>query len=135
MVDSQVHRNGHSQAADFADLVAAEAERQGLSRVDVVMALLQIEKNGKADMGVQGSLPGWPTDPDQVFDSVPEGFVTLPCAARQYSLNRQTVRNWVNRGHLRVYGRLKGSAQGGGFILLNEDELQQLLQKKGEDTG
>ena len=123
---------GQGERADvalLADMVAAEAERRGFTGADVAMALLHMEKNGKDGAAVQGSLPGWPTDPDKVYDEVPEGFITLPSAARKYELNRVVLRNWVGRGHLRVFGRLKGPAQGGGFLLLNEDELREHLNQ------
>ena len=59
-----------------------------------------------------------------VFDGLPPGLIDLPSAARKYSLNKWTLRNWVTKGYLKRYGRLKGSAQGGGFILVGESELR-----------
>ena len=62
--------------------------------------------------------------PDTVYNELPPGLVTISDAAREYDLNRWTIRNWVRKGALKTHGRLKGSAKGGGFILINEADLQ-----------
>ena len=62
--------------------------------------------------------------PDTIYAELPPGLIDLPSAAQKYDLNRGTLRNWVTKGYLKRYGRLKGSAQGGGFILVSESELR-----------
>ena len=62
-------------------------------------------------------------DQDIIYTELPTGLIDLPSAARKYDLNRRTIRDWVIKSHLKVYGRLKGSAKGGGFLLLKESEL------------
>ena len=59
-----------------------------------------------------------------VYTELPPGLIDLPSAAQKYGLNQWTLRNWVRKGHLKMYGRLKGSAKGGGFILVRESELR-----------
>jgi predicted DNA-binding transcriptional regulator AlpA len=62
-------------------------------------------------------------DGDVVYDELPEGLIDLPSAMRKYSLKRPTLWSWVSKGHLQSYGRLRGSATGGGLILVNEEDL------------
>ena len=63
-------------------------------------------------------------NPLAVYNELPPGLITLSDAARKYGLNHMTIRNWVRKGALKTYGRLKGSAKGGGFILINEADLR-----------
>ena len=113
----QPHDN---EAAQLADLVAAEARRRGISGVDVAMALLERDRPKATE--VEPAFPDYPRE-DIIYDEVPEGMIDFPSAARKYSLNRGTLRTWLVGGHLSRAGRLKGPAPGGGFVLLFEDEL------------
>ena len=62
--------------------------------------------------------------PDTIYTELPPGFLDLPSAARKYGLNEWTLRNWVRKGHVKMQGRIKGSAKGGGFILVRDSELR-----------
>ena len=62
-------------------------------------------------------------DPDTVYAELPEGLITLPEAARKYNVNRRTIQTWLRQNHITSKGRLRGSARGGGFVLVSEDEL------------
>ena len=61
---------------------------------------------------------------DRVFVELPPGLIDLPAAAAKYGLNRYTLHDWVSNQRLRNCGRLRGSARGGGYILLDEAELR-----------
>lgn len=65
---------------------------------------------------------------DVVYDTLPDGLIDLPSAMRKYDIKRPTLWSWVAKGHLKSYGRLKGSATGGGLILVNEQDLVQYMQ-------
>ena len=62
-------------------------------------------------------------DPDTVYAELPEGLITLPEAARKYNVNRRTIQTWLRQNRLERKGRMKGSARGGGFVLVDESEL------------
>ena len=62
-------------------------------------------------------------DPDAVYDALPPGLIDIPTAARTYNVPRRTLQGWIRRGHLGCRGRLKGSAPGGGFLVIEEQEL------------
>ena len=62
-------------------------------------------------------------DENTVFTELPEGLIDLPSATAKYSLNRATLRSWLTRGRIRIFGRLKGSASGGGYLVVDESEL------------
>ena len=80
--------------------------------------------------GVQSHLPHFPDDdPDTVYSELPPGLIDLPTAARNFSCPIGRIQNWVHRGHLASYGRLKAPARGGGYVLVSERELKLLLSK------
>ena len=62
-------------------------------------------------------------DQEIVFTELPDGLIDVPTAVRKYTLNRGTLRNWLNKGYVKVRGRLKGPATGGGFLVIREKEL------------
>ena len=103
------------------------ALESGTPRSEIVAAVADTIAEAEARYSGMPVLPSNNGHDYVIFDEVPEGLITLPAAANKYNLNRLTVRAWLTRGHLRQYGRLKGAAQGGGFVLLNENELLQYL--------
>ena len=76
-----------------------------------------------------------PDQADFVYDELPEGLIDLPTAAEKYGLNRQTLRHWVLNGRLHLYGRLRGSAPGGGFLVVNESEVQAYIHAPRDRGG
>ena len=58
-----------------------------------------------------------------IFDELPPGFIDLPAASKKYGVNRSTMHHWVKSGQLPLAGRLRGSATGGGYLVLREAEL------------
>ena len=125
----QPHDN---EAAQLADLVAAEARRRGINGVDVAMALLERDRPKAA--GVEPALPAYPSD-DIIYDEVPEGLITLPDAAQKYRINIERLRGWVRYGHIRKYGKLKGPAPGGGFVLLLEGAVVEWMNAPRNPGG
>ena len=74
-------------------------------------------------------------DADRVFTELPEGLIDLPSAARKYGISRSTLHNWIRGGHVKIQGRLKGSAQGGGFYVLEESELLAYMEAPRNKGG
>ena len=58
-----------------------------------------------------------------IYTELPEGLIDLPSAARKYHLNVNTLRSWLTKGHLKVFGRLKAPATGGGYLVFSELDL------------
>ena len=73
----------------------------------------------------QTEIPGLFADAEPIYteDEVPEGLIDLPSAARKYGHRVTRLQRWVQRGHLKVYGRLKAPAPGKGYLLLRENDL------------
>ena len=63
-----------------------------------------------------------PTAPGElpIYDTLPDGLIDLPSAARKYGVKLSTIRSWVRRGHLDQAGLLKAPARGGGYIVVDE---------------
>ena len=62
-----------------------------------------------------------------IYTELPEGLIDLPSAMRKYGCRRGRLDSWVQRGRLKVYGRLKGAARGGGYVVVSEAELTNRL--------
>lgn len=72
----------------------------------------------------QDCLPGFlEPESEPVYDEVPPGLIDLPSIVRDKGIKRSTLNNWLLSGKLSSHGRLRGSARGGGYILVSEEEL------------
>ena len=60
---------------------------------------------------------------ENIFTDLPQGLIDLPAAARKYGCPVRRFSNWIQRGHVQVYGRLRASARGGGYLVVSESEL------------
>ena len=65
-----------------------------------------------------------------VYRNVPPTCISLPDASTVYGISRSTLQTWVNRGFLRMVGRLQGAARGGGFVLIDIGELEAFLVER-----
>ena len=70
-----------------------------------------------------------------VYEELPDGLIDLPSAARKYDINRVTLWRWADKGAIRKYGRLKASAAGGGYLVLNEEELTSYISAPRDKGG
>ena len=59
-------------------------------------------------------------------DELPKGLITVPAAARKHGRSRRTIQGWIRNDRLELVGRLKGSARGGGYMVVREAELVRL---------
>ena len=73
----------------------------------------------------QASLPSATDGYDEktVFTELPEGLIDSSTASKKYQLNSWTLRDWVKSGCLVLKGRLKASAPGGGYCVVEEAAL------------
>ena len=101
----------------------AEALAEGVTQQELMGVVLTTVATYTPPMADEAECEDF-RGPDTVYTELPPGLIDLPTAAQKYDLNRGTLRNWVTKGYLKRYGRLKGSAQGGGFILVSESELR-----------
>ena len=58
-----------------------------------------------------------------VYDVLPPGLIDLPYARKKYGSSRERFANWVKNGRLKVVGRLRAPAPGGGYLVVAEEEL------------
>ena len=70
---------------------------------------------------VRGSTAG---DNLPMHTELPDGTIDVPTALRKYDLKQSMLRAWIDRGHVLPVGRLRAPAKGGGYLVLNEAELQ-----------
>ncbi len=111
----------------FEDATDA-ALRSGLTKEELI-ALLQtkdpVANNGAAVLDYCPAPLGdnLLSDDYPIFTELPEGFITVPDAGRKYGISRRTIQGWLRTGRLELRGRLRGSARGGGYMVVNETEL------------
>ena len=62
-----------------------------------------------------------------IYDKLPDGLIDLPAAAAKFGRSRSTLHRWLNRRYIRLAGRLRAPARGGGYLLLYEEDLHRRL--------
>ena len=62
-----------------------------------------------------------------IYTELPEGLIDLPTAQKKYGCTRSRFHNWVAKGHLKLHGRLRGPAPGGGYLVVCEADLARRL--------
>ena len=107
------------------------ARGAGASEGDIqqVVTTFSVVSAGRG-RGEEAPAPGLP-----MFSVAPEGLLTLRGAADEFNRSVQALRNWVWRGHLKVRGRLRAPARGGGMVLVAREDLESLLQNPPRRTG
>ena len=70
-----------------------------------------------------------------IFMTLPPGTIDVPTALRKYNLNRNTLRAWIDRGHVLPVGRLRAPAVGGGYLVLNKIELEAYIAARKRPGG
>ena len=58
-----------------------------------------------------------------IYDELPPGLIDLPTARTKYGKALPTMAQWVRKGYVTKKGLRRGSARGGGYIVVDEDEL------------
>ena len=111
---------------------ASDALALGVSR-EQLMNILTDDISGAVEERPRPALPSEGEYP--VYAELPDGLIDLPSAARRYGVNRVTLWRWADRGSIKIYGRLKGSAAGGGYLLLNEEELRSYISAPRNKGG
>ena len=85
---------------------------------------------------VQCELPGLSScDTQIIYDEVPEGLIDLPSAARELGKPPSLLNQWLGKGNINSYGRLKAPARGGGFHLLKMSEILEYLSSPKRRGG
>ena len=114
-------RNGRSvaEAMERVSVAVAEALESGVSEEDLQTLFFSSAAAGNGSG--EPEHPGY--DPEAVYSVLPEGLIDVPSASKKYNLQDDTIRAWVRKGQVKLCGRLKGPATGGGFLLVVEEEL------------
>lgn len=70
-----------------------------------------------------------------VYTEVPEGLIDLRTAAAQYECTVQRFRAWIRRGNIKPLGRLKAGCPGGGYLVVDKEELRLRLESTPSKGG
>lgn len=103
--------------------IIEEAFERRISK-DVIVSLVSQRFDSLTDaeatrqLEPEAALPG-----DVVYDELPEGLIDLPSAQERYGISRWSVYRAVEKGHINFCGRLRASARGGGYLLVDEAAL------------
>ena len=72
----------------------------------------------------QTQTPDFPENSgDTVYTELPPGLIDVRSASKKFGCPIGRIQNWVHRGRLMTYGRLKAPARGGGYLVVDESEL------------
>ena len=120
--------NNGTTGSSMVDLQVAVARAlESGATMDDILSMIELRVAGN-ETAFQGCMPGFhENDQDTVFVELPEGLIDLPSATRKYNVNPSTLHSWVKKGHVRLRGRLKGPAHGGGFLLVREEDVTAYL--------
>ena len=133
MVESKA-RNGASPAAlalfekavDVAVLAElTKAELQTVLDTRYPDTRARVAANGHAVVDYDESPKRGFALPDDVpvYTELPEGLIDLPSAVKKYGLKPRTAHDWVAKGHVKLWGRLRAPSTGGGYLVVDEVEF------------
>ena len=71
----------------------------------------------------------------QTFDVLPDGAITLPDLVRDYGANRSTLQTWIRAGKLKVLGKVKAPAPGGGYRVVSLEQVLSLIEAPPDKGG
>ena len=133
MLESEVQIAARSAHLEYLGQAALQALTAGATQADLMTSLSTAIETFQAR---QELLPSFATcNPNAIYDEAPEGLIDLPSAARQFDIAPALLRIWLVIGHIKSYGRLKGSGRGGGQHLLNPVEVSGHLEAPRNRMG
>ncbi len=101
----------------------------GLTQGEIVSMVAGAMKHAE-EAGCQTELPNFPsTDKPKIYRELPPGLITLPDAAKKFDIPKSRIREWALKGQIKTFGRLRGRAPGGGFLVLMEEEVAEHIKK------
>ena len=120
-----------SPDSDYQNLLDAleQAFQKGISEADIMAILTSmrdrqpVESTPAPDVVLPDHADFEMRDGVRIYPTTPEGLITVPDAATKYGLAQNTIQTWVFRGRIQSEGRVRGSARGGGFTLVDEGKL------------
>ena len=128
-------RNGasHTSLAQVGEAIE-NALQSGATREEI-QSMLEL-KVTEHEVAYQDTLPAFPDDdPDAIYTELPPGLIDLPSATRKYNINKETLRYWLLKGRIRTLGRLKAPANGGGYLVMDEEELVNYMSAPRQKGG
>ena len=133
MVESKARNGASSAALDLFGKAAEVAFLAELTKAELQTVLdtkyrettFKVANNGHAVADyVEPPCGGFPLPDDvPIYTELPDGLITVPEAGRKYGISRRTIQGWLRNGKIELRGRLRGSARGGGYMLVNEEEM------------
>ena len=92
--------------------------------------ILQMVSTAEPTAATNGHAPTEPaTDSKElpIFAELPEGLIDLPKAQQHYGCTRSLLWNWVRSGQIKIRGRLKAPARGGGYLMVAIADLEERI--------
>ena len=118
-----------NQATEDLQAALEAALASGLTQGDIVSMVAGALKDAE-EVGCQAALPNFPTNgKPKVYTELPPGLITLPDAAKKFDIPKSRIREWALKGQIKTFGRLRGRAPGGGFLVLMEEEVAEHIKK------
>ena len=68
--------------------------------------------------------------PDEQLPLIPRELITLAEASARYSIPHGTLNGWVQNGRLPVRDREPFAARGGGKVLVDAEDIEELIRNK-----
>ena len=121
MVDLSKRNETPRESLDRASRAIAEALAVGVDESDLQDMVTSVLAEQATS---QLSLPEVREDGNPVFTELPDGTIDLRTASKKYGLNLGTLRTWVHTDRLKVVGRLRAPAPGGGYLIIDESDLR-----------
>ena len=99
----------------------AEARDAGMEKADLISMVTDVYNAPQVNNAEPAPAA------EVIYDELPEGLIDLQSAATVHGCNVRTLQSWVDRGVLKVHGKLRRSAPGGGVRLVSKADLAERL--------
>lgn len=109
--------------------LAMEAGKDAEAIADMVAERISdvVDLDDVATMLAEAPSADTPHEEDGVViyerSELPSGLIDVPTASKKHGVSRRTMLHWIADGHVKLAGKVKAPARGGGYNVVCEDEL------------
>lgn len=128
MVESKSHAAAGSKGLPAGDLVDLNGLGDRRLQLADVVRFLGNEGVGEEVVRKLVTATQLMQSPDGQLPLIPRDLITLAEASGRFSISVGALRNWVTRGRLEIRGREQFRARGGGKILIDATDVENLIQ-------
>ena len=128
MVDLRTQNRRLRELLEVVSLLAPDVPEEELHEfVTTTYADAKLASHNGTHAAVNAGERQQDSDGLPIYDELPAGLIDLPAAAAKYGRSRSTLHRWLNRRYIRLAGRLRAPARGGGYLVLYEEDLRRRL--------